>query len=323
MNEIDNNLNNQDLNNDKDNEELEFKIFIGGYGSDDGDDAPGAKTTLVSGSLEKWTQEQVEKHKRNGNGFGFGFEPITTAKISMYDTTGSENIELPLPAGLIGLYGPSGTGKTHLLQYIMSKINNPLFIRFNEPELPITHFTPNETIKCFEEFLESDQKFCGIDSGRFWVYNSLGKSAAGKGGISTGLYSDLTQLSNALAMKGKTMIMIINPMSPDADSRAAVLNALDGSLAGVIEAISYGKFSYKARTTENMRNNKTYTVDFEKGRSSSQEGLKITDKKRRVKVLNELERDINSEGNVNIEKTKVDPSYQVFAKLFKTENKEK
>lgn len=298
-------------------EELEFKIFIGGYGADKDSDEAGAKTKLVSGDIVKWAQNEASMHNRVGNGFGFGFEPVTTSTISLYDTTSSEAINLPLPAGLIGLYGPSGTGKTHLLQYILGKVDNPLFIRFNEPELPITHFSANDVIKTIEDFLDGDALIGGIDSFRFFVYNSLGKSAAGKGGVSTGLYSDLTQLSNALAMKGKTLIVIINPMSPDTDSRSAVLNALDGSLAGVIEAISYGKFTYKARTTENMRTNKTYAIEFNNG-SIAEHGDVVRGKgDRRVRRTSDV--DIKDSA-MNVDKTKVDQSYVVFSKLFKNHN---
>lgn len=298
-------------------EKLEFKIFIGGYGSDPDDNDPGSKTKLVSGDIMKWAQNEEQMKHRSGNGFGFGFEPITTISVPMFDTTSSEKITLPLPAGLIGLYGPSGAGKTHLLQYMLNKVKDPFFVRFNEPELPITHFSPNDVIESIEDFLESDSLVGGIDSFRFWVYNTLGRSAAGKGGISTGLYSDLTQLSNALAMKGKTLIVVINPMSPDADSRAAVLNALDGSLAGVIEAISYGKFSYKARTSENMRNNKTYTIDFKDGKSIDDGDVVQRPEGRRVKRSGDLG---FSDASIKVEKTNVDTSYVVFSRLFRKQS---
>lgn len=314
MENNDNNLNNNLVVNE---EELKFKIFIGGYGSDADNDAPGAKTKLISGDLLNWAQNEEISHHRSGNGFGFGFEPVTTLSIDMHDTTTTNKVNIPLPAGLIGLYGPSGTGKTHLLQYILNKVENPLFVRFNEPELPITHFSPNDVVATIEEFLDGDALVGGIDSFRFWIYNTLGKSAAGKGGVSTGLYSDLTQLSNALAMKGKTLIVIINPMSPDADSRATVLNALDGSLAGVIEAISYGKFSYKARTSENMRTNKTYSVDFNDGKETVEGGIITRPAGRRVKKTNELLKD---EDTINVTNSTVDKSYLVFSKLFKHEN---
>lgn len=314
MENNDNNLNNNLVVNE---EELKFKIFIGGYGSDADNDAPGAKTKLISGDLLTWAQNEEISHHRSGNGFGFGFEPVTTLSIDMHDTTTTNKVNIPLPAGLIGLYGPSGTGKTHLLQYILNKVENPLFVRFNEPELPITHFSPNDVVATIEDFLDGDSLVGGIDSFRFWIYNTLGKSAAGKGGVSTGLYSDLTQLSNALAMKGKTLIVIINPMSPDADSRATVLNALDGSLAGVIEAISYGKFSYKARTSENMRTNKTYSVDFNDGKETVEGGIITRPAGRRVKKTNELLKD---EDTINVTNSTVDKSYLVFSKLFKHEN---
>lgn len=292
--------------------DLEFEIYIGGYGSDQSKNGDSAKTKLVSGNIIQWAQEE-QKLGRSNDGFGFGFEPTTTAVINLTDSSDNTKFELELPAGLIALYGPSGVGKTHLLQHILGKIPDPMFVRFNEPELPITHFTPDIVIEEIENFLKSDRRIGGIDSFRFWVYNTLGRSAAGKGGINTGLYSDLTQLSNALAIKGKTLIVIINPMSPDEESKKAVLNALDGSVAGVIDAISYGKFNYKARTKQNNRLQKTYSVDFGEGNKILEKRIKQSPKGRKILVSDD-DADLIEEMSINAAKTNT--AYDTFSRLF-------
>lgn len=187
---------------------------------------------------------------------GIPFEIDSGHFVKLLDETGAAK-EIELPFGLTVVFGVSNSGKSELIKVLSSQLKIPV-LRFQEPELP-TMMEPHALIQEIENFLLSpDQTVMAIDSFRFVVYNSASKSAAGKGGVNTGLYSDLTALSVSAAYRKKCILVVINPMSDDSSSEI-VAKAIEGSVAGLFVADGYGSCSYRARTSSSMRTKKQYS----------------------------------------------------------------
>lgn len=193
---------------------------------------------------------------------GLTFENKTHFTISGFGDNGDESIELP--SGLIIVYGLTNSGKSELTKRI-AVISKCRYVRFSEPELPSvsSHIT---LFDMMDEFIQSDEKLMGIDSFRKFIYSYIGDSqrAAGKGGISGALYSDLTDLSTLLSLAGKTVIAVINPMTDKEEDVRTIAHSIEGSVAGIIEAKGFGKFKITSRGLDAMREGKliTYTKDF-------------------------------------------------------------
>lgn len=285
---------------------IKFEVGVAGYGTVDSDEI---FHTRVSGdvNIAEWIASQNRQFENNV----YSFDPEVTMKIPVVDVVDDKDFEIELPTGCVIMFGQSGTGKSALINYIVGLAKeNIIFARFNEPELPVTHFRAHELLKEVEEFINNEEgpKIMAIDSFKYFVYNSKGRSAAGRGGINTNLYSDLTQLSNAAAMVGKTLLIIINPLSTDDESKKAVMNALDGSVAGVMETLRYGRFAYKARTASNNRTRMEYRVDFDTKKDGS---LKIKKSSKQRKIIND-----NAEA-VNIVDKGSEAASVMFSRLFK------
>lgn len=171
-------------------------------------------------------------------------------KIKFANDGGSEtNVELAY--GVTAIFGVSNSGKSELSKYLAYQLNVPVF-RFSEPEIPSV-MEPHILISEIEKFLQSEEQVMIIDSFRFFIYNTAQKSAAGKGGVNTKLYSDLTALSVTAAFRRKSIIVVLNPMSDD-DSSEIVFKALEGSISGLFKAKDYGNCQYASRVSSSMRN---------------------------------------------------------------------
>lgn len=209
-------------------------VVIGGY-------------TSVQGIIETYgmTQDDPEVIANSKD-----YSLDSGIKIKFANDGGTET-SIELAYGLTAIFGVSNSGKSELSKYLAYQLNLPVF-RFSEPEIPSV-MEPHILVSEIERFLKSEDPVMIIDSFRFFIYNTAQKSAAGKGGVNTKLYSDLTALSVAAAFRKKVIIVVLNPMSDD-DSSEIVFKALEGSIAGLFRAKSYGSCQYASRASSSMRN---------------------------------------------------------------------
>jgi hypothetical protein len=235
---------------------MKAQVIISGYGSDVHSDVE-AVTELIDFDTVAWVKENLTHETRQG------LDMLKIGhRVDNIVTTDGEVTSLGLPIGVTVVFGKSGTGKSHLMEFLANKLGFDI-VRFSEPEIPC-YLNPNSVIKEIEEFLEDKTRtIFGMDSFRFWVFNSKKRGAAAKGGINTSIYSDLTALSVVASMLNKTILVVLNPMSDDDSVLSTVTQALEGSVSGVIRTRAYGEFSFVARTEENNRKMETYVVDFE------------------------------------------------------------
>jgi hypothetical protein len=202
-------------------------------------------------------------------------DSLTVENQTHFSVTGfrknDEPCDFELPSGVTAIYGLTSSGKSELAKRISARVGGT-FVRFHEPELPaITEYT--ELFKIIEGFLSSEDKILVIDSLRYMVYNTGEKRAAGKGGVTPGLYSDLTALSILASLVGKSIIVVINPMTDVDNDVKTIAHAIEGSVAGIIRSRSFGNFSVTARTLANRREAENFT--FHADDSMSGEETKI------------------------------------------------
>lgn len=172
-----------------------------------------------------------------------------------------ELVDLVLPTGLIAIYGNTNSGKTELAKRLAVRSGGE-FIRFHEPELP----SLTSHIKLFtrlEEFLESDKQILVWDSMRKYIYSTSDdvRRPAGKGGINPSLYNELTSLSILASLAGKTILVVVNPMTDKEDDVKTIAHAIEGSITGIIKSRKFGSFSLTARGVNHERIDQQFTYD--------------------------------------------------------------
>lgn len=205
-----------------------------------------------NGDLSEWMNDA----KARGvifDHFDHSYNPEVTAllDVSAIGDNANEQLSLEIPAGLIPIFGGTGSGKSKLTNYI-TKVLDGEFIRFGEPEIPSMH-SPMDIIRIIREFLNGPNKIMAIDSFRPFFYMTTKKASIGKGGVNNALYMDFTALSSICTMAGKTLFVVINPLTTMKDDAENVRSNLESSTVGLINVTSYGRFSYVARTTQNER----------------------------------------------------------------------
>jgi energy-coupling factor transporter ATP-binding protein EcfA2 len=150
--------------------------------------------------------------------------------------------------GVTVIMGGTATGKSTLAEilYIAANHNNipASFIRYGEPEADSLLSTPM-LISCLADALVGPEELIIWDSIRRIAFNS--KGAAGKGGISMGLFNDLTSLSVVAQQLNKALVIILNPLISDAEYEKAYEAALNGSVRSTIVCPSPGVFHYSTR----------------------------------------------------------------------------
>lgn len=217
--------------------------------------ADGQASRLKSGSFGGIVKVKPERTLIVRNG------PYAETSFSFAVTRDGEKQVLHVPTGVTALIGGSGTGKTELgnkLAHLLG--SNALHVRMLEPEVPcITD--PYLFLKTIADFLLQDnEKVMVIDSIRFAIYNPGEKTAAGAGGMNMALFTHLTTLSVMAEQLGKSIIMVINPVTVNADVLKLYIEALNGSVNGVMRMVSRGRFDWIARTEQSDRNPRAYEI---------------------------------------------------------------
>lgn len=178
--------------------------------------------------------------------------------------------KLDLPKGVIVIMGPSNSGKSLIANALREQLGGRK-IGFHEPD-SWTIMNPANAIAALENFMTSPVAACVLDSGRFFLYNSDRKAAAVTGGISTSLFTDITNLSNVARAHGKTVIMVLNFLSQTPDSKASMLNAMIGAASGVIDTNNIsdvGFFHFSGRTEQNKRQETLFSIELGESQASN------------------------------------------------------
>lgn len=225
-------------------------------------------TSEMTISVEDWisTNPNVVQTGREG---AYTFEPISTGSISAVRSKDDEQCELHFPAGVIPIYGVTGSGKTELAAWLTGQLKAE-YMRFGEPEIPSIH-NPSLLIANVHKFMNHPtKKILIIDSFRPFFYMTTEKASIGKGGINNALYMDFTALSSIATLAGKTIFIVINPLAVSKDDVETTRGNIESSTMGLIHVTSYGKFSYVARTIESQREAISYSVDMKFSKQPTQ-----------------------------------------------------
>lgn len=197
------------------------------------------------------------------------FRNLSSPELQVQVYKDGARYKLDLPKGVIVIMGPSNSGKSLIANALREQLGGTK-IGFHEPD-SWTIMNPANAIAALENFMISPAAACVLDSGRFFLYNSDRKAAAVTGGISTSLFTDITNLSNVARAHGKTVIMVLNFLSQTPDSKASMLNAMIGAASGVIDTNNIsdvGFFHFSGRTEQNKRQETLFSIELEDRQAS-------------------------------------------------------
>lgn len=262
------------------------------YVSFAGFDKYGSKATNSSAymqSLDSWQEKAMKDPDLTWLDHDNSFAAKITLvidKIKRRDDASDSSIDIP--AGVIGIFGATGSGKSKLTNELVKRFNIK-YIRFGEPEIPSMH-NPERLMEIIDRFLNSDDlgQVLAIDSFRPFFFIKTDNASTGKGGVNNALYMDFTALSSICSMAGKTLLVVINPLEISKDTVENVKSNIESSTAGLIHCTAFGQFTYVARTVENQRNPIAYEIAI----SDNSVGSK-------TKSVNSKTSEINLDGDID------------------------
>lgn len=181
-----------------------------------------------------WVNPRVSVTERDG------------VRVNLARQEGKYTVELP--TGVVVVMGMSGSGKTRLTRDFMFANNaRSKFVTYGEPVLQnFARYYPGADVAEFEPMLatilasylcDSAIDLIILDSLRYLFYGASSGST-GKGGVDMGLFTNLTFLDNVASALGKTVIVIINPLTDDPAVFKFYEEAAMGAVAGVISMAS-------------------------------------------------------------------------------------
>lgn len=194
---------------------------------------------------------------------------LASAQAQLVDITNEISLaprfKLQLPPGVTIIIGRSGSGKTKLALERMTALNEsviyarhgePLDQRFvkalmNNPEASGIMLLPFEVdvANAIAGFLFQDgSDVMIIDSLRYLFY--AGGGATGKGGVNMTLFADISYLDVVANQRGKSLVVIINPLTDDDSSYKSIIEAAKGSVSALIDVISTTSIRYTSRYEE-------------------------------------------------------------------------
>lgn len=203
----------------------------------------------------------------------FYYEPKINAILRFEELASGKEAAIEIPSGVIPIFGKTGTGKSVMGGYL-AEILNAIYVRFGEPEIPSIHKI-EDMLEILHLFFNSEADVIVIDSFRPFFYLNSDKASTGKGGINNALYMDLTALSSLAMWAGKTVFIVINPMSFSNEDFETVRINVESSTIGLITTQSYGLFEFRARTGNNNRTPVIYRTNYEMQEGKSGSGKNI------------------------------------------------
>lgn len=173
--------------------------------------------------------------------------------------------KIELPPGVTMIIGKSGSGKTKLALERMTALNKKVdYVRFGEPldrrfvqlltkskdESRVDLLSHEvDVANAIAEFLMDDtRQVLIIDSLRYLFY--AGGGATGKGGVNMTLFADISFLDNVANLRGKSLVVIINPLTDDDASYKSIIEAAKGSVSALIDVISTTSIRITSRYEE-------------------------------------------------------------------------
>lgn len=298
---------------------MDFKISIAGFTEEGKISSSSISRNYI---FDMDFQQMAEFHRMTE-------DPVYTKErnnfltVYMYDEGTDKPVEVELPLGMLCIVGPSNSGKTTIIRELASQLNEDV-IRFHEPEYPAL-LSPKLLIKEINDFIFQDisdskfRKVMLIDSFKFFAYNSDSHSAAISGGVSTSLFTDLTNLSLLAATFGKTIIVVLNFIAEDDRSRGNILNGLIGSTGGYISTGSRGikgdkfRFTYEARTNQSKRTEHPYYIKADFSNTDL-----ATSKSNKSTISTDLESDTGVANRIRLHNS----NHADYASIFKRFAKE-
>lgn len=235
-------------------------------------DVNGSTATLSSSKTVADVSYLSEKHQ-------FLTDVPTTLKLSP-----KHSIELP--PGVTMIIGKSGSGKTKLALERMTALNPTVsYVRYGEPldrrfvqQLTKTKELSRVDLLSFEvdvaaeiaDFLfHEDKDALIIDSLRYLFY--AGGGATGKGGVNMTLFADISFLDNVANLRGKSLVVIINPLTDDDASYRSIVEAAKGSVSALIDVQSTTSIRFTSRYEE--RDFRTISLPEGSGLSDAKQEL--------------------------------------------------
>lgn len=229
-------------------------VVIGGY-PDDPNYGAAFTITVDDPALSELEDYPLESDALDSN-----------VTVEFVDGDSNETKTLVLPYGVVVVFGQTRSGKSELLKYILKQTGGT-YVRFMEAETPAMT-DPHRFSKAIKKFLQSkDGVVFGGDSFRHLMYASKIKSAAGKGGVNTGIYGDLTALSIVAAQRKKIILAVVNPATDD-DLADVMALGIEGAVSGMFIAKGYGRCKFVARTQDNMRSMRVLSYSPEDKKSA-------------------------------------------------------
>lgn len=167
-----------------------------------------------------------------------------------YPLSHDGNFNVALPIGVTAVLGRSGSGKSRLtFDHLFATVDaqrpgSIRYIKMFEPgnDTKVMNASKQTSIPSYEIELAvelaahlNDPKVevIIIDSLRYLFYSSEG-GATGKGGVNMALFMDLTHLDALAAAYGKSLVVVINPMTDDEIAFNFYVEAAVGAVSGVI-----------------------------------------------------------------------------------------
>lgn len=170
-----------------------------------------------------------------------------------------------LPPGVTIIIGRSGAGKTKLaLERLVSLNKGVTYARFGEPldhrfskalqaqggngPLSLLTFEVDLATQIANHLLSEDSRVMVVDSLRYLFY--AGGGATGKGGVNMTLFADISHTDVAVSQCGKSLVVIINPLTDDDASYKSIIEAAKGSVSALIDVKSPTSIRYTSRYEE-------------------------------------------------------------------------
>lgn len=169
---------------------------------------------------------------------------------------------LQLPPGITILIGKSGAGKTKLALDRINRLNaRTSYVRFGEPldkyfvrmldiepaesRVELLQFEVDVAARMASFLFNDTEDVLIVDSLRYLFFASGG--ATGKGGVNMTLFTDLSFLDNVANLRGKSLVLVINPLTDDDQAYKTILEVATGSVSALIDVQSTTAMRFTSR----------------------------------------------------------------------------
>lgn len=173
---------------------------------------------------------------------------------------------IKLYPGVTVIMGKAGSGKTltaydHIFRSLIAKYGKDFahYTKIFEPGESERFDAGSTSEPVFEaEFaatlahhlLNTTTRVYIVDSFRYLFYGS-GTGATGKGGVNMSLFMDLTHLDTVARKFGKSIVVLVNPMTDDDTAFDFYIEAAVGAVSSVLIMKSYDEAKFSSRDSGN------------------------------------------------------------------------